>query len=124
MNKSYAKKVNEAKAVFQKWIRHRDKELPCISCQITYAKEWNAGHYKKAELYSGVIFNEHNVNKQCSQCNKYLQGNEEAYRKGLENKIGTKEILKLEELATQTRITKYSNQELKEIIDKYAITYT
>ena len=29
---SYPKRVQEARRVFQKWIRDRDKDLPCVSC--------------------------------------------------------------------------------------------
>ena len=64
--KSYAQRLGEAKKVFQKWIRLRDKDKPCISCGTISSSVWDGGHFKKAELYSGVIFHEHNVNIQCA----------------------------------------------------------
>ena len=29
---TYSQKVNKVKVIFQKWIRERDKNEPCISC--------------------------------------------------------------------------------------------
>jgi predicted amidophosphoribosyltransferase len=36
----------EAKAVFQKWIRQRDKKLPCISCGKV-AENYDGGHFSR-----------------------------------------------------------------------------
>ena len=107
-----------AKAVFQKWVRIRDENLPCISCGKEVAT-WNGGHFKKSEIYSGVIFNELNVNKQCVYCNQHLHGNEAAYRMGLVKRYGSLAVEGLEELANETRQYKYTKEELKEIIRKY-----
>ena len=98
----------------------RDAKLPCISCGATTSSVWDAGHYKKAELYSGVIFNELNTNKQCGKCNRYLGGNELNYRVGLIAKIGIERVLELEELAESTRVKKYSDLELLEIRTRFA----
>ena len=98
----------------------RDRDLPCISCGATISNPfWDAGHYKKAELYRGVIFNENNTWKQCRKCNFYLDGNELNYRQGLINRIGLCEVIKLEELAEHTKKYKYTDQELEEIKTKY-----
>jgi hypothetical protein len=98
--KTYTQKVNDAKKVFQKWIRKRDAGHPCISYNgIIGSNIAHAGHYKKSEIYRGVIFNEFNVNIQCIKCNLYLDGNEANYRSGLVRKIGQKNVLELEELA-------------------------
>jgi len=118
--KTYSQRVNEVKVVFQRYIRMRDAKLPCISCGATTSSVWDAGHYKKAELYSGVIFNELNTNKQCGKCNRYLGGNELNYRVGLIAKIGIERVLELEELAENTRVKKYSDLELLEIRTRYA----
>ena len=118
--KTYSQRVNEVKVIFQKYIRMRDAKLPCISCGAATSSVWDAGHYKKAELYSGVIFNELNTNKQCGKCNRYLGGNELNYRVGLINKIGIERVLELEELAENTRVKKYSDIELLEIRTRYA----
>ena len=117
--KSYAQRLGEAKKVFQKWIRLRDKDKPCISCGTISSSVWDGGHFKKAELYSGVIFHEHNVNIQCGKCNRFLGGNELNYRTGLIAKIGEQAVLNLEHLAEMSRMKKYTNEELEEIKLKY-----
>lgn len=116
---SIPKLKNEAKRVFQAWCRDRDKGLPCISCGIVDSKQWDGGHYRKAEVYSGVIFHEDNVNKQCVYCNRDLHGNEVEYRFGLIKKIGIKRVEALEELARITRFKKWSRDELFNIIKQY-----
>ncbi len=108
-----------AKRVFQKWVRLRDANLPCISCGTETSKQWDGGHYKKAEIYSGVIFNEFNVNKQCSYCNKHLHGNELNYRAGMIKKYGVGCVESLESLANRTRQYRYTTDELLEIIKMY-----
>lgn len=111
----------EAKTVFQKWIRMRDKDQPCISCGAVQSTVWDGGHYKKAEIYSGVIFNELNTNRQCGKCNRYLGGNELNYRVGLIAKIGLEAVEQLEQLANETRSYKYTKDELKQIKKKYQL---
>jgi hypothetical protein len=118
--KTYSQKLNEAKKVFQKWIRIRDADKPCISCGTTVSIPfWDGGHYKKAELYRGVIFDEDNVHKQCRKCNFYLDGNELNYRRGLIDRIGKDKVEELEERAEQTKKEKYSDEFLKSIKTKY-----
>ena len=117
--KSYAQRLGEAKKVFQRWIRLRDKDKPCISCGSISSTVWDGGHFKKAELYSGVIFNEYNVNIQCGKCNRFLGGNELNYRTGLIAKIGEQAVLNLEHLAEMSRMKKYTNEDLEEIKLKY-----
>ena len=118
--KTQAQLRNPIKLHFQKWCRLRDEKEPCISCGTTEAK-WDGGHYLKAEIYSGVIFDERNVNKQCSYCNQYLDGNTAAYRQGLIKKIGLDQVILLEELANETRTKKWTIEELQQIKNKYKI---
>lgn len=107
-----------ARAVFQKYIRLRDAKHPCISCYKTDAK-WDAGHYFKAEIYTGLIFNEDNVHKQCSYCNCQLAGNLIEYRKGLVKKIGEEKVLELEASADSSRVYKFGRVELQDTTVKY-----
>lgn len=109
----------EARLVFQKWIRERDKNKPCISCSSNTSNLWDGGHYLKAELYSGLIFNEDNVHKQCRKCNRFLGGNELNYRKGLIERYGVKFVEDLESIADENRVKKYTKEELIEIKKKY-----
>lgn len=107
-----------ARAAFQTYIRMRDAKMPCISCGKTEAK-WDASHYYKAEVYTGLIFDEENCHKACSWCNQHLDGNLIEYRKGLVKKIGRLNVELLEARAGFSRVYKFSKDELKEIADRY-----
>lgn len=102
----------EAKTSFQKWIRMRDAKLECISCGENNKDLWDGGHYKKAEIYSGVIFDENNCHKQCRKCNRFLNGNELNYRSGLINRYGVDYADAIETKANETRNYKFTKEEL------------
>jgi hypothetical protein len=109
----------ESKKSFQKWVRQRDEGLPCISCGTYETMRWDGGHLFKAEIFSGVIFDERNTNRQCIKCNTVLNGNEAEYSIRLKERIGTVEFLKLQIKAMETRQYKYTKEELIEIKNKY-----
>ena len=119
MTKPYSKLMGEAKAAFQKWVRLRDKDKPCISCGKLEAEQFDGGHYRKAEIYRGLIFHEWNVHKQCSYCNRFLHGNEIEYRNGLIQRIGLEKVQLLELEAKRTQQRKWTRTELVEIRDEY-----
>lgn len=110
---------SEAKTAFQKYIRTRDTELGCISCDNSKTDLWDGGHWKKAEIYSGLIFDERNCHKQCRKCNRYLSGNESEYRLRLVNRFGEDWVNKLEADANETRQRKYTKEELIDIKKHY-----
>ena len=121
-NKTYTQKINEAKVVFQKWIRLvKDKGRPCISCGTIMPDSMDGGHYLKAEIYSGLIFDERNVSAQCRKCNRFLNGNELNYRDGLIKRYGIDYLLQLEGEKNAKRVHKWSEAELEEIKRKYKI---
>ena len=105
-----------AQQVFNKYIRERDKNELCISCQKTPLKK-NAGHFYNANNHYSVRFDERNVHLQCEHCNTYLSGNLIFYRENLIKKIGIKEFEDLSLIANETR--KFTIQEIKELIDEY-----
>ena len=111
-NKSLRALQNDARRVFQKYIRLRDDKKTCISCGTIYAREWDGGHYLKAETYTGAIFDEVNVNKQCDSCNRFKDGNLIEYRKGLINRYSESITLELERTSNYNRDYKYTRQEL------------
>jgi len=102
----------EAKKSFQHWVRLRDKDLPCISCGEFHKDLWDGGHYFKAELYSGLIFDERNVHKQCRRCNRFQGGNEIQYRLGLVERFGGEFVYQLEKDSIEKRVYKFTKQEL------------
>ena len=105
-----------AQMTFNKYIRHRDKGMSCISCG-NEPKKANAGHYFSQGGHSNVRFHEDNVHLQCEHCNSYLSGNLLNYRIGIEKRIGTARLIVLEVIAHETK--KWTIQELNEIIETY-----
>jgi len=109
----------EARKSFQKWIRLRDNNKPCVSCNSTTAELYDGGHFYKAEVYSGLIFNENNCHKQCRKCNRFMNGNELNYRKGLINRYGIDFVTELDNIADKNRVKKYTKEELITIKKQY-----
>lgn len=107
----------KAQDVFNKWIRIRDYDQRCISCN---GKVEQAGHYFSSGHYSALTFNEMNVNGQCIRCNCFLHGNLIQYRIGLVAKYGEKKVKQLED-ESEVRTYKWSRTELEEIIEKYKL---
>jgi hypothetical protein len=91
--KSVSQLIAIAVRHFHKFIRTRDKDLPCISCG-RYTK-LQAGHFYSAGNHPSVRFNEDNVNGQCIQCNHFLSGNLLPYRANLIKKIGQERVDKI-----------------------------
>jgi hypothetical protein len=116
---TYVKKVNAVKVIFQKWIRERDKNEPCISCGAVTAIGFDGGHFYKAENYSGLIFDERNCFRQCQKCNRFLQGNNLEYANRLRLKFGIEWMEQLRLDAYSTKIKKYTDEELEIIKQKY-----
>lgn len=118
-DKSIQKLIQEARAPFHKWIRLRDANRECISCGSTDSKIWDAGHYFKAEIYSGLVFNEKNVHKQCGKCNRFLGGNERGYRAGLIKRFGEQYVLHLEANADFFRLYKHTREDIRVLKQMY-----
>ena len=78
--------------VFNTWIRKRDENLPCISCDTPMSeRKGDASHYF-ATTYQFLRFNEDNVHLSCVPCNQFKHGNILEYAPRLEAKIGTDRI--------------------------------
>ena len=112
-HKDYLKMLQ---TVFNKFIRERDKDKPCVSCGVFKAEEFHAGHYIPS-TFTAVRFNELNVWKQCSKCNTHLRGNQIAYREELVKRIGLDRVGELE--AKRHDKLKLSVPEIKELIKEY-----
>lgn len=105
--------------VFNKWIRERDADKCCIS---SGGKVEQAGHYYPAGSYSGVRFDEVNVNGQSIEDNCFKSGNEKDYRVGLIERYGQAEVDALDERAKTTRLKRWTREELEAIINNYKIS--
>ena len=102
----------QAQAAFNAYIRVRDNDDPCISCQRHHAGQYHAGHYRSRGAHPELRFEELNCHKQCAPCNNHLSGNVTDYRINLTKKIGDKKVAWVE---GHHDIKKYTCEELKEI---------
>lgn len=117
------KPLTQLKAIavthFNKFIRKRDQDKPCISCgKYTLLQ---AGHFYSAGSNPVVRFNEDNVHGQCKKCNYFLSGNLLPYRENLIEKIGQDRFDKIThsvQLSKQIGF-KWDKFYLIEIIEKY-----
>lgn len=110
------KLLAKAQKVFNAYIRERDKEFGCISCN---GEVQQAGHYFSQGKHSALRYDELNVNGQCVRCNMYLSGNLIQYRYGLVQKYGEDKVMELEQVGIFNKSKKWSRAELEEIINKY-----
>ena len=94
----------------------------CISCTHTKpVSQLNAGHFFSAGQFPEVRFHENNVNGQCIRCNLHLHGNLDGYRKGLERKLGTTQLTRLDDIVGATKVTgfKWDRFSVIDIIETY-----
>ena len=115
--KSRAEWLRDAQAVFNKFIRLRDKDQPCISCGRYHEGQWHAGHYRSVGACPELRFCEQNVHKQCSVCNNHKSGNIIEYRINLVRRIGQSAVEFLEKQDHDPK--KYTIEDCKAIIKHY-----
>ena len=115
--------LKEAQAAFNRYIRIRDKHLPCISCgatehQTDYHKisGWVASHYRSVGACPELRFNELNVHKACVRCNSHLSGNIIEYRISLIERIGQENV---EWLESKHELPNLSKDDIRGIKKKY-----
>lgn len=109
--------MKKAQTIFNKWIRERDKDKPCISCEKPLGNKYDAGHYFSMGGHKSVTFDEANVHAQCVTCNQYKHGNLLNYQIGIQQRIGADRLIELHAKAHEVK--KWTKDELKEIIKKY-----
>lgn len=110
----YAK---DTQAVFNKFIRLRDRLLPCISCDRHHKGQYHAGHYRTVGGNPELRYEELNCHKQCSVCNNHKSGNIVEYRINLTKRIGNDN---LDWLEGPHKPKKYTIEELKAIKARYS----
>jgi len=103
--------------VFNKWIRERDVEEGCISCGNKNATSYDAGHYLAQGSTGALRYNERNVHKQCTSCNRFKHGNLIEYRINLIKKIGLNNVEYLED--HRKDVKKWTREELNELLERY-----
>jgi len=115
--------LKEAQAAFNKYIRLRDRDEPCISCggttndkDLLTGSRWDAGHYRSVGSAPELRFEELNCFKQCVKCNRNLSGNSVNYRVRLIKRIG---LGKVEWVESKHHAKKYTIEDIKAIKAKY-----
>ncbi len=88
--KPRAKWLSELQAVFNKYVRLRDANLGCVSCDkpFNWHGQYHCGHYFSRGHSSSLRFNLWNCHKQCSVCNNHLSGNIGEYTPEIIRRIG------------------------------------
>jgi len=106
----------ELQTIFNKYIRLRDKDEVCISCDRPLSSKYDAGHYRSVGSCPELRFEENNVHAQCVYCNQHLHGNLINYRKGLLERYG---LAVVEWLEIDHEPKHYSIEDLKEKKEYY-----
>jgi len=88
--KTKAKWLQELQVLVNQYVRIRDCNDGCISCDKgpTWGGQWHCSHYFSRGHSSSLRFNLWNMHKSCSVCNNHLSGNIESYTPKLIIKIG------------------------------------
>jgi len=95
--KTLGEHKKDLQAIFNKFIRLRDKNEPCISCQRHHSGQYHAGHYLSVGARPNLRYEENNVHKQCAPCNNHLSGNPINYRINLVKTLGVDVVDALEQ---------------------------
>lgn len=121
--KSRAEHMRDAQQAFNEWVRLRDADLPCISCDslpsdhdLITGSRWDAGHYRSVGACPELRFEPLNVHRQCVKCNRNLSGNAVEYRIRLVQRIGADQVQWLE---GPHQACKHTIDELKAITATY-----
>ena len=114
--------IKEAQDCFNKWVRFRDFEQPCISCgapppdlsQLHAGRD--AGHFRSTGSASHLRYHPDNCHAQCVKCNQWGAGMAVDYRIRLVERIGLERV---EALERNNAVRKWDKDELREIRDTY-----
>ena len=88
--------LKEVEVFVNRFIRLRDKDKPCVSCQRPLKSKFDAGHYRSKGGNPEIRFNEDNIHGQCVYCNRHLHANLIDYRISLIKRIGLDRVEWLE----------------------------
>ena len=103
--------VRELQVVFNKFIRLRDKDKGCVSCNTPLTSKYDAGHFYSTGSYPELRFHEDNVHGQCVHCNQHKHGNLLEYNIKIVDRIGADKLEVLNSLRNKPK--KYTIDELK-----------
>ena len=113
--------INEAQHAFNRYIRLRDADRPCICCGVplggvAVGGYFDCGHYRSIGSAPQLRFDPDNAHGQTKKCNRYGAGRAVDYRLGL---IRRKGLAVVERLEADQSSPKWDIPELKAIRDEY-----
>ena len=100
---TYSDHIKLAQAAFNKYVRIRDEEKPCISCGSAPVEQRvggmrDCGHYLSRGAHGNYVrYRLDCTASQCVHCNRYLSGNVANFRLGLISRWGADRITALED---------------------------
>lgn len=111
----------EAQREFNRFIRFRDADKPCICCgkplgDQRFGGAYDAGHYRSVGSAPHLRFDERNVHAQRKVCNNHKAGNHVEYRSGLIARIG---LAQVEAIEADQAPKKYTRDQVREIRNHY-----
>ena len=112
--KSRSDWLADCQAIINRYVRLRDRDLPCCSCDrpASWGGQWHASHFRSVGAASGLRFHLWNIHKGCSICNNHLSGNIAGYRPRLIERIGLERFHWLE---SQNHLVRYDVEYLKRL---------
>jgi hypothetical protein len=113
--KTHSEWLADCQVIFNRFVRLRDVDLPCISCG-EFRDHYDAGHFRSVGGFPELRLDENNAHKQCVYCNQHRGGNLIDYRLNLIKKIGNEEVERLEGYNPPLKL---SIPEIKEKIKQY-----
>lgn len=106
-----------AQQQYNRWVKYRDWEKPCISCgQPHDIGARHCSHYRSRAAASSLRYHWANTNMSCAQCNSYKSGNVVPYRVSLVRKYGEDIVQRLE---NNNGTRKWTKEELQRIAKVY-----
>lgn len=123
-NKSLSKWIQEAQVEINSYVRVRDHDKACISCNRLpgdihlRGSAFHAGHYRGRGSAPHLRFYLPNIQKQCAYCNEHLSGNVVEYRIGLIKRIGIDKVEAIEVNNGYKKFTREDCERIKRIFKK------
>jgi hypothetical protein len=117
--KSHSKWLSDLQKVFNQFIRLRDADKPCISCNRPLKGKFDAGHFFSVGAYPNLRFDEDNCHGQCVHDNQHKHGAISEYAINLPLRIGVERFESLKNRRAQP--LKLSIPDIKELIEHYKL---
>ena len=119
--KTLSKLKNDLQVIFNKYIRLRDSDKPCISCGKY--NRLQAGHYFSVKNYDAFRFDERNVHGECAGCNCFDESHLIGYTNNIKNRLSEEDLESLHnevQLYKQNRLAyKWDRPTILELIEVY-----